>query len=270
MITIAGTRINLITIIANSLFIAMILIFAAWILLPDWILSGQPVPGPESAASAGTPGTATPLTPGDAIQAISLVSERAISASSAAVNTMNNFITVLVSIALAAIGASALRLKQSSDEIRNVQEKYEDILNKFEKLQDILSKSQDDISTLSTRYLNLQQELLTLPQQILPYEVAVKALNKNEITLEDFEASQVWYSWLKWVFTGNDTGYEELLYHKKNADGLPVSIRLSAITELDRVEKKCRKPGAATARDFDYRVKLLKLLNIEQEPMGSA
>ena len=86
----------------------------------------------------------------------------------------------------------------------------------------------------------------------------------GKIDKEKYIESQAWYSWQKWKFGGDETGYKELLVHKKGLNGLPKSIIRSAIAELIEVNEKINKAGMANDRDFKNRLKLLKVLNLPE------
>ena len=93
--------------------------------------------------------------------------------------------------------------------------------------------------------------------------MAIAAFEAGKITEVELLESQAWFSWQKWVFADNPTGYEELLAHKESREGLPGSVVMTAITVLTELIEKKKRPGVFTTRDEEKMVKLIFLLNLE-------
>lgn len=251
---------KLFSMILSALLITGFVLLALWLFFPlvrDYIVS----PGFQPEAVRSPAGSTGSVTYEEAVQAISLISEKAINAATHAVTTMNIMVVVMVTIAIAVFSYLTNRQKLSADQVDRVQKNLDNVVDK-------LDESRKEISTISNRYIDVQEQLLKLPGKILPIEFAAQAYESGKISKVEFDESYAWLSWQKWIFTENETGYQELLRHKSNSDGLPVSIRLSAIAELHRIEEKCRTPGAGTDKDFATRDKLRRLLNITAGEVG--
>ena len=190
------------------------------------------------------------------LDVISQVSEKAIHASNNAVEMMKWVVVTFLGFTISAATYLGKTEKDISQKVTKIQQEYS-LVSKT------LDKTENQLNDLSTRYLNLQQDLYDLPSQILPYEMAIAAFEDGKIQEKQLFECQAWFSWQKWIFADDPTGYEELLIHKESREGLPVSIVRAAITVLTKLLEKKKRLGAFNTRDQDKMTKLISLLNFE-------
>ncbi len=213
--------------------------------------------GPSRSQIAQTSAQQAVTTP-DPIEIIKNVSEKAIQISSDTVEIMKWVVVTFLGLVISIIGVFWRTEREIAQKIAQIQQNYNLV-------SETLFKTQSQLSDLSGRYLNLQQDLHALPSRILPFEMAVAAYEAGKITEETFLESQAWYSWQKWIFGDDSTGYEELVEHKESREGLPGSIIRTAITVLAELVEKKKIPGVFNSRDQETMFKLFLLLNLESQ-----
>ena len=133
-------------------------------------------------------------------QSVLIVSEKAINSSAAALNAMNYVIGSLIAVAIAVSGFVYKQFRDSKNELELIKNRYLEGMSKF-------NESERALNTLTSQYLLMQQEVFNLPRKILPFDLASKAYENDTISKEVFDESAAWFSWQKWIFSANETGY---------------------------------------------------------------
>jgi len=213
-------------------------------------------------------GSNVPLTPTlssatstDPIQVIESISRQSIEASNRTLQLVQWLVPIFV---LSFVGIATNIVTSFSKEIRESTIKLEEMGRKFELMSHEFEKTHKQLETITNNYLNLQQDFVSVESQTLPFDLATKAYENGRIDQQKYIESQAWYSWQKWKFGGDETGYEELLVHKRAQNGLPKSIIRSAVAELIDLNSKINTVGAAIDQDYKNRSRLLKVLNLPE------
>lgn len=197
----------------------------------------------------------------DPIQLIESISSQAIDTASKTLQTIQftitAFIISLLSIATTIALSFSISLRESSNKIVEIGNKYEIVSQELE-------KAHRQFESLTNKYLNLQQDFISMESQVLPIDLASKAFENGRISREKYIESQVWLSWQKWKFGEDETGYKELQIHKKTLGNLPRPIKRSALAELIDIEERI-KLGSSTAKDNKNETKLKKILNLSDK-----
>jgi len=205
--------------------------------------------------------TSSITTSNDPIQTIESVSKQAIDSSNRTLQVVQWSVSIFV---LSLLGIATNLTTSFSSNLKEATRRLDEIGQKFEYVNQELEETHKELESIMNNYLNLQQDLIAIESQTLPFDLATKAYENGKIDKEKYIESQAWYSWQKWKFGGDETGYKELLVHKKALNGLPKSIIRSAIAELIEINEKINKAGMANDQDFKNRLKLLKVLNLPE------
>jgi hypothetical protein len=214
-------------------------------------LISDPQPTPESANAQGN----------NAVQTIESISRQAIETSNRTLQVVQWLVPIFV---LSLIGVATNIAMSFSSTLKDATVKLSEMGRKYELVTQEFEKTHKELEKITNNYLNLQQDFVSVESQTLPFDLATKAYESGRIDRQKYVESQAWYSWQKWKFGGDETGYEELLFHKKAQKGLPKSIVRSAIAELIDVNAKINTIGAATDQDYKNRSKLLRILNLPE------
>ena len=130
-----------------------------------------------------------------------------------------------------------------------------------------LRKTHELLNNLTSHYFEIQNELINITNRIIPYEVASKARELGTITEAEFEESQQWLFWQKWILLKEEEPYNSLLACKRSTIGLFLNIRRVIILELDYLEKKEKINHHLSKEELAIKAKLLVLIDLDRKTL---